>query len=396
MQVSLVQQAYTWFDERRFVERLMRLSSIDSGTRDTVGINTKVDLYQEWLRSLGFETRLFPSTEYGNNLAAVGEGEGNIALALIGHVDTVYPVGSVSQHPPRIEKDQLYGLGTSDMHGGNLLLTEALRFLVERNLKPYGKVLVVLNNDEEWASMHSRPWIQRLLLEHAIHVGLEFESQEEWIRGINVTVGRRSQSAYHLTVRGKEGHAGLGEGISAVDALLFKLLRLRELVAQYEGMSINITGLFGGGDGTRYTTRAGDAGATVSFRATSPQEYFKIGELLNRIVANEKPEKQGSEVTITPFNHTPPPYLPTPQISHLAELGRSVAEELNLPFTTGLKGSTSDANAFAEVGIPVLASLGPMGGGEHNATEEHILLGDPLREKFAFVVGLIDRVCAFR
>lgn len=71
-----------------------------------------------------------------------------------------------------------------------------------------------------------------------------------------------------------------------------------------------------------------------------------------------------------------------------------MAEELGLPFTTGLKGSTSDANAFAEVGIPVLASLGPMGGGEHNATEEHILLGDPLREKFAFVVGLIHRVCA--
>ncbi|GHO48558.1 M20/M25/M40 family metallo-hydrolase [Ktedonospora formicarum] len=398
--LPLVVEARRWFDEVRladFVETLMRLAAIASGTQYVPGINTKISYYKEWLEELGFEVMLYDVPEYGNNLAATLKGSGDeddVSLALIGHVDTVYSREQLTQNPPHIEEERLYGLGTSDMHGGNLLMLEALRFLHAQNFTGFRKILVILNNDEEQTSPHSRPWYRQLLREHSIDVGFEFESQDKRLGdGIHVTVARRGVQVYKFEVRGKAGHSGIGGGISAIDALASKYMRLLELVAQHSGMSCNATSL-SGGVGIQITTIPEKAEVTMAFRAMTPKEFILISRFMETIRTNRGGLEEGVEATYKLIAFTPPPYTPTEGINRLARMAQEVAERLDLPFGTEWKGGTSDANAFAEFEVPVLASMGPLGDGDHNGAEEHMLLGKPLVDKFVFVASFIGYVCS--
>ncbi|GHO44607.1 M20/M25/M40 family metallo-hydrolase [Ktedonospora formicarum] len=392
LSLALAREARENFDEAPFVGTLRYFASIDSGTCHVPGINVKASFYERELKKLGFKVTLTYDPKYGNNLSAVLEGKGSVSMGLIGHLDTVYPVGAAEQFPPRIEGSMLYGLGVDDMHGGNLLMLEALRFLLKRGCRNFKKIVVILDNDEEQVSMHSRPWIQELLKKHQIDVGLEFESQEEMMgNGIHITDARRALHVYDLTVFGQAGHAGLGEGVDALRELVAKLEALWAMEAQYPGISVNSTNV-GAGLGISHNITPAEATAKISIRSTTREEHGTIPGIVREIA--ETPIKvSGTQAELKLRFHSSPPYHATPLIKRLAGLGEAEARKLGLPYSATAKKGTSDANTFAELGIPVLGSLGPIGGGDHEAANEHMLLGDPLRDKFAFVVGMIARIC---
>jgi glutamate carboxypeptidase len=329
-------------------------------------------------------------TAIGGRVARLGRAEaGDLVLAefgcgadqvlLLGHIDTVWPVGQVARMPIREEAGRLYGPGVFDMKAGVGLGMLAARALLEVGRTSGQRIVLLLTTDEEIGSAAGRAAVEEEARRSRAVLVLEPS-----LPGGALKTSRKGCGEFQLTVSGVAAHAGVDPraGASAIDELAHQILAIRRVQDLDRGISVNV-GLVAGG--SRPNVIAADASAPIDVRIPRLAD----GEAVRAALEGLRPVLERTTLSIA-GGFDRPPLERTPAVVRLFQWAREVAAGFGRDLTEGGTGGGSDGNFTAAIGVPTLDGLGAVGDGAH-ALHEHVEM-EPLAWRAALVAGLIERI----
>ena len=325
------------------VELLRELVEIESPTGDTGEIQARLE--QELRAVCACVERR------GDHLYATIEGD-EPPLLLLGHVDTVWPRGTLARMPFRLDGDRAYGPGTHDMKGGLVVLLEALRRTETRHA-----IRVVVNADEEIGSPDSRS-----LLAEAADGAVAAFVLEGPAEGGHLKTARKGIGRFTLTVRGRAAHAATpAEGVSAIEEFAHQVLRLQRLAGH--GVTVNV-GLVSGGQ--TVNTVAPWAKCEIDLRYVTPADREVAMAKITRII--ETAHVPGTSATLAIAGEFKP-LVETPDSKRLFEHYAACAKDFGLKVEGEFTGGCADSGFTAGVGTPTICAVGPIGGRAHTPDE---------------------------
>jgi glutamate carboxypeptidase len=335
------------------------------------------------LRELNGQLDLFPQAGYGTHLRArfgFGHQSGAQQLLVIGHLDTVWPVGTLQRLPFRLtDEGTAHGPGVFDMKASVANLIEALRTITSQGLQTKRPVTVLLTCDEEIGSRTSRGLVEEEARRAAAALVLEPP-----ITGGVVKTGRKGIGVFTLRALGRAAHAGLdpSKGVNAIVELAHQTLQLAALNDYERGTTVNV-GVFNGGTTTNVVPA--EATAKIDVRFWTPED----GEQIEQAIRGLKPKLAEAQLEISGGINRPP--MPrSPGNVALFEHARTLAAELGFDLRDGVVGGGSDGNFTAALGVPTLDGLGIDGAGAH-ADHEHIIVSD-IPRRAALLTRLLQTV----
>jgi len=327
---------------------------------------------------IGGRVREVPAASSGNHVVAEF-GRGHRRVLLLGHLDTVWPVGTLAGMPV-VERDgRLFGPGVFDMKGGIGISMLALRALAAVSAETMPRVTVLLTADEETGSATSRSLIE----DEARHSDAVLVL-EPALPGGALKTSRKGCGTFELLVTGAAAHAGIEpeKGVNAILELCEQILQLERLQDVGRGTSVTVCLASGG---TRANVVPAEARATVDVRASLTDEADRV----TRAARNLRAGRAGATVHVSGgFDRAP--MERTASVARLYEIARSVGRELGITVTEGATGGASDGNITAAMGVPTLDGLGAVGDGAH-AAHEHVII-DALPARAALLAGLVLRL----
>ncbi len=282
-------------------------------------------------------------------------------ILLLGHLDTVWDVGSLSRMPFRIRKGRAYGPGILDMKSGIVCGLWAIRALQVLRISPASPVRVFLNSDEEVSSVAFR---SRILAEarcaRAVFV------LEPAAAGGALKTARKGVGEFQIIVHGRSAHAGVnpGAGVNAIAELARQLLRIEKFAHPRQGLTLNVGVIEGG---TRSNVIPERASAAVDVRIPR----FRDREMIERKVYSLKPIHPEARLEIRGGINRPP--MERARAVELFRRARELGRQLGMDLKEASTGGGSDGNFTAALGIPTLDGLGGVGDGAH-ALNEHVLI----------------------
>ena len=360
------------------VETITALARLESPTLDTVAVDRCGTELGRRLVAIGATVETLPSEGAGHHLRATF-GDGPSQLLLLGHFDTVWPVGQLERMPIRREADRLYGPGVFDMKAGIAIGMLAIRALDELRLRPRRRIVMLFTADEELGSGTSRALVEtEARRSEAVCV------LEPSLPGGAVKTRRKGIGEFELHVSGISAHAGVdpGKGASAISELATQILRLETLRDVDHGILVNV-GIVEGG--ARPNVVAEQARAVIDVRVDTAADARRIRDAIYAL----QPKSPGTSLRMS-GDFSRPPLERSEAVVRLYEMARGVAEELGHALEEGSTGGGSDGNLTAALGIPTLDGLGAVGDGAH-ALHEHIDV-DHLPWRAALVAGVIRRL----
>jgi len=329
------------------IELLRELVELESPTGDTAAMR---DRMADELRVLG--GRVFFD---GEHVRADFPGDG-APLVLLGHLDTVWPRGTLARMPWRVEGGRAFGPGVFDMKGGLVVMVEAVRLANTAHA-----LRVLLTADEEIGSPTAREPIARVADGAAAALVCEPPTPSG-----NLKTARKGLGRFKLTITGQPAHAGdPGDGASAIQELARLTLRLHALTDNERGVSANV-GIVAGG--TRENVVAAEATAWIDVRVPTLDERDR----LERLVRTLEPETPGTSIAVE-GGWTRPPLERSEGSTVLFQRAREHGLALGLDLRETSAAGGSDGNLIGGLGVPVLDGLGAEGAGSH-AEREHVLV----------------------
>lgn len=340
---------------------LQKVVNIDSGSRDEAGVTAVAHALAERLLAAGVPVQFEPVPGYGVLLhaqvtpdEAAGEGA---PIILMGHMDTVYPAGTVARRPFRVEDGRAYGPGVADMKSGLVLNV----FVAEAFARCGGlgaPLHLFFSCDEEIGS----PATRDLIMDKVRGARAVFNAEPGRVSG-NVVTSRKGSMVVEFEVTGVAAHAGINHaaGASAIEALARKTLALHALTDLATGVTCNV-GVVQGGIVPNMV--APHAKAEVDLRFTADTNPDALLERVRAIVEEESvPRTQGRITTArrTLPMKTTPDYL----LALYQQGARALGFEVQGEFT----GGAADSGLTASVGVPTLCATGPVGGHPHTERE---------------------------
>jgi glutamate carboxypeptidase len=324
--------------------------------------------------------RADPSTSLraGDHLRA-SFGAGSRQLLLLGHFDTVWPVGQLERMPIRRERGKLHGPGVFDMKAGIGLAALATRAALEHGALDNCQAVMLWTSDEEIGSGTSRALIEaEAARSEAV---LVFEPS---LPGGALKTSRKGVGQFELIARGVSAHAGLdpGKGVSAVRELARQITAIDDLQDPAHGVTVTV-GIVQGG--TRANVVPAEAHAIIDARANTRADAERITSALQAL----KPYVSGATIEVS-GGFERPPLERTAGVVKLFEIARSVASEIGMTLDEGSAGGGSDGNLTAALGVPTLDGIGAIGDGAH-ALHEHVDI-DALVPRAAVIAGLLARL----
>jgi glutamate carboxypeptidase len=280
-------------------------------------------------------------------------------ILLLGHLDTVWPLGTLGTMPWRKRDGRLYGPGVLDMKSGVAMALTAIRAL--KQLGVSRPITLLLNSDEEVGSPASRPITERLAL--ASQAVLVLEPAQ----GLACKTARKGVGGYRIEVTGVASHSGVdfASGHSAI----LELARLIEKVAGFTDLRVGRTvnpGVVSGG--TRANVIAEHAFAEIDVRIARASDAARVEKLFRSLRCADP----ACKLAITGGINRPPMER-KPGTVALYKQARKLAAELGFQLDEAATGGGSDGNFTAALGIPTLDGLGAVGEGAH-AAHESILI----------------------
>ncbi len=294
---------------------------------------------------------------------------------VVGHFDTVWPVGTIERLPWRREGERIYGPGVYDMKASLVLVAAALEGLAAAGASPSRPVTVVFTSDEEVGSKTSRALIEEQARRSAFALVLEPP-----LAGGALKTARKGVGRFEVEVAGRAAHAGIApeEGASAIVELAHQILKIQSFNDPESGTTVNVGTVRGG---TTPNVVPASASAAVDARAAT----VAGAQTLEAAMAGLAAVTPGTRVSIAGgFNR--PPMERTAAIAALFERARAIGATLGLKLIEAATGGGSDGNFIAAVGTPVLDGLGTLGGGAH-ADDEHVLF-QTVPERAALLAAL--------
>lgn len=349
----------------------------ESPSQDKLALNGLAGKVSARFEALGATVKRVNGHSGGDHLHVRIGSEGEAFPALIlGHFDTVWPVGTLAKMPFRVGEGRASGPGVFDMKSSLVLAEFALRALRELGLTPPRPIELLWTSDEEIGSPTSRGLIEDVARRCAYALVPEPPLPCGGLKTARKGVGR-----YTLEVVGKSAHAGVEpeKGVSAIVELARQIVRIQELANPSAGTTLNV-GLIQGG--TTPNVVPATATAVLDVRASTLAEAGRIEAELKGLA----PTLPGASLRVKGgFNR--PPMERTPQIAALFGRAREVGRVVGLELTEGGTGGGSDGNFTAALGVPTLDGLGVPGDGAH-ADHEHIRI-DELAPRAALLAALL-------
>ncbi len=360
------------------LEGLRAWVECETPTDDAVRVNALVDRAETPLREAGAAVTRIPGRDgFGDCLRArIGPAEGR-GILVAGHLDTVWPAGTLLHMPFRLDGDRAHGPGIYDMKAGSFLAWHAMLSILRQRTPTRLPITLLLTPDEEVGSPTSRALIEAEAREAAFVLIPEPAGDD----GAVVTA-RKGVGRFDLLVRGVASHAGgnFADGASAVVELARQILDLNAMVDLARGVTINIAPISGG---TRPNVIAAEARAEIDLRVRTVED----GERLTAAILSLRPHDPRCTVKVTGGMNRPP-FPETDATLALYARAKAIAEGLGFALPKQARGGGSDGNFTAVMGIPTLDGLGCPGAGAH-ADHEHILWRD-LAPRCRLLLGLME------
>jgi glutamate carboxypeptidase len=358
------------------LEMIAQLVQVESPTEDRAAVNRCVSLLETWIRAAGGQGKRNRQSNAGDLLVGrFGPARGT-PLMVLGHLDTVWPLGTLKKMPFRLRGGRAWGPGILDMKAGVVMALTALRLLVEGNQLSQ-PVILLLNSDEETGSEHSRALIESLARKCAAVFVLE---PAQGLAGAYKTA-RKGVANYRLQVHGIAAHSGVdfSQGHSAVLELGRQIERASAFTDLARGITVN-AGVIGGG--TRSNVVAAEAWAEFDVRIAKAADGSRVDRRFRSLRAMDR--RCTLEVT---GGLNRPPMERTPGTVTLFRRAATMAAGLGFQLQEAATGGGSDGNFTSALGIPTLDGMGAVGEGAH-ADRESILL-DALAPRTALLAAMI-------
>ena len=333
------------------LDLLRELVEIESPTYSD-GVRAVAERMSRELEAVGANAEVLDGAHVRAELP--GEGE---PLLLLGHTDTVWPVGTLSKMPFRVADGRAYGPGVYDMKACLVVLLEAIASADERR-----SLRVFLTADEEMGSRTGRPHLEETARGAAAALVVEPPTEEG-----DLKIARKGLGRFHVTITGRSAHPGNDRerGASAIEELAHQVLALHGLSDEERGISVNV-GVVAGG--TSENVVAAHAEAHVDVRVARADDRGRM----ERALASLTPHLEGTSIELG-GGWTRPPLEPSARAQRLFEKARQHGRALGLELEAASSGGGSDGNLVGALGVPVLDGLGAQGGGAH-APDEHVRL----------------------
>jgi len=380
-QRSEAQRRLQHFEQRReaIVETIRQLVGIESPSDNKAAVDRVSVVIAEKFAALGGRSHFHRATDFGNHLQVDFDGESaQKPVLLLGHYDTVYPLGTLATMPCRVSSGRLWGPGVLDMKSGIALMLHAIEALQAWfGLLPR-PVTVLLVSDEEIGSDSSRAITESLAKQSSSVLVLE---PSYGLKGA-VKTARKGVGEYELKVTGVASHSGLDfeKGQSAIVELARQILAVQKLVDLKRGLTLN-AGLVRGG--TRVNVVPAEANASIDVRVARMKDATSIDRQLRALRPINKKCKLELKGGVNR-----PPMERTPGVAALYDKAVVIARELGWKLSEAAVGGGSDGNFTAGLGIPTLDGLGGVGEGAH-ATHESIVISE-LPRRAALLAGLVE------
>jgi glutamate carboxypeptidase len=335
----------------------------------------------EWKRR-GAKVTLMRQRERGNHIRAEWNPSGNKAkgqILVLGHLDTVYGLGTLARMPFRVSRGRAYGPGIFDMKGGLVIALIAVDALIAAGRVPGKRIVFLWTSDEEIGSGTSQALIERearrsdavLVLEPA--TGLDGR----------VKTGRKGLGEIEIIATGRAAHAGLnpGDGINAIEEIALQIARISRWNQPRRGITVN-AGLIEGG--TRTNVIPEKARVLVDVRAA------RTGDMraLERKFRALRPILRGAKLQIRGGFNRPP--MERKVSTALYAKARALAKEMGVTLGEAYVGGGSDGNFTAALGVPTLDGLGAVGEGAHSPDENIVIRALP--ERAALLANLLATI----
>lgn len=350
----------------------------ESPSDDKTAVDACVALAAAHAKGLGGHVKLHKQSAFGNVLEARLGPRSKTGAAgrvlLLGHLDTVWPLGTLKRMPCRLGEGRLWGPGTLDMKAGVAMALTALEILTEAGMLER-EIVLLLNSDEEVGSPVSRPITERLAAEcSAVYV-------LEPAQGLACKTARKGTGNWRIEIKGVAAHAGVDfeKGASAVR----ELARVVETVSGWTDLKRGLTvsvGAAGGGNKTNVIPA--EAWMEIDIRIAQKAD----GPRIERRFTALKPVDQRCTLNVSGGINRPPMER-TRGTVQLYRRARALAAELGFTLEEAATGGASDGNFTAALGIPTLDGMGAVGEGAH-ANHESIVV-EHLAPRTALLAGLL-------
>ncbi|MFG6559818.1 M20/M25/M40 family metallo-hydrolase [Sulfitobacter sp. 1A15299] len=369
------------FDTEEMLTGLRPWIETESPTFDGAAVNRMMDVVQHDLAVLGARTERIPSPMgLGDSLRAEmphpRAGEGGILL--LGHMDTVHPLGTLASLPYKREGEICYGPGLMDMKGGNYVYLDALRKLQAAGVETPLPVTVLFTPDEEIGTPATRRLIEEEAKRHKYILVPEPARPDG-----GAVIGRYAIARFNLQTQGRPSHAGwaLSEGRSAI-------AEMAKAVGTIEGMTTEdctfSLGVFHAGQWVNCVSSVCDAEVLTMAKT---QEQLDAG--VEKMMALNS--DAGDVIMEIRRGVTRPVWEPDqPGTMAMLKLAQDIGGELGIEITGSSAGGGSDGNFTGFLGLPTLDSIGVRGKGLHTL-QEHIYV-DSLTERAKLAAGLFCRL----
>lgn len=345
----------------RYLDELSTLVNIDCGTKTVAGVTQVASIICEKYRSLGWHAE---QVDLGNQ---VGHGvfttnkphAKSYDVLLVGHLDTVFPEGTVAQRPLTHDEKNAYGPGVADMKGGILNILWAMRSL-DKDVLNNMAIAITMNPDEETGSVHSKAWIASYAKKSRCVLVCEGARVDG-----SLVKARKGAAMYQLDFTGKASHAGNApeKGRSAITELAHWVLALNQLAQPEQGTTVNI-GTINGGDAANIVPDHAQAVVDVRFRCND--EYVRVNKAISEMV--KQSFTPDIKIALKPLSLLPA-MDPTAETETLMQHVEQCGDDVGIKVTWQSVGGGSDANHTAALGVPSLDGFGPVGGNFHTPEE---------------------------
>lgn len=363
--------------ESEMIDAIREIVEIESPSYDVERSKTVVRWIESEARKAGLDLDIerVAAEDFGEHLVIRAFPGDAKPYLLLGHSDTVHPVGANEQNPTRIDGDKFYGCGIFDMKSGIVLMLEALRYFAETGQRPSRPITMFLSCDEEVGSYSGRPVLEKEAAN--AEACLVFEPSAAG----RVKTGRKGTGMYVVKAHGVPAHAGLDpeKGASAILELSRQIERLHSFNDLEAGTTVNVCTARGG---TTTNVIPEHAECTVDVRFSSMAEAARMDAVINAL----QPFDERVSVTVL-GDVNRPPMERTDAVVALYEKAREVAASFDYDLGETQVGGASDGNFVAALGVPVLDGLGITGDGAHTL-HEHILVSD-IANRAALVTRLL-------
>ena len=365
---------YEWLRtrERSIVRLLERMVKIESPSNEKAAVDRMGKLIAAEWKLRGARVSILRNRLQGDHIRAeisLSREKASGQILVLGHLDTVYPLGTLRKSPFRISSGRVFGPGTFDMKGGLAIALAAVDALRAMRIAPCSRIVFLWTSDEEIGSASSRGAIEA----EARKSKAVFVLEPAFGKDGRLKTQRKGVGEAEIIVSGRSAHAGIDpeSGVNAVHELALQISRLREFNNPRRGIAVQANVVNGGTASNVVPERAS---AQIDLRVARVSDV----SALNRKLRALRPILRGAKIEVKGGVNRPPMER-TPESRRLFSLAQNLAREIGFKLGEAATGGGSDGNFTAALGVPTLDGLGAVGEGAHSPRECVVLRALPQR-----------------